>query len=206
MSVENEIRDMFNERYREGNTPWDSGISPPELLEAIASPPQGLPKRMLDIGCGTGTNCLTLALQGWETTGVDFSPLAIEAAQRKIAERADEIARAGGSARFLVADVTQLPAPAPTGRFSLLLDLGCLNGIPPVSRPAYAQMVAQHAAPGALYLLYTHLPLEGRERPIGCSPEEVDHLFAGTFRLERREFGVAPQGGESMWNWLRRVP
>lgn len=205
MPFENDIHEMFNERYRVGETPWDTGISPPELLEAIKNPPTGLPRRMLDIGCGTGTNCLTLAQRGWQTVGVDFAQLAIETARQKAQAVAEDIARAGGSTQFLVADVTRLAPPAPKDRFSLLLDLGCLNGIPLDSRADYARMVAEQALPEALFLLYAHLPVVGRERPRGIAPEELDQLLAGTFRLERRELGTAPQGGHSMWNWLRRV-
>jgi SAM-dependent methyltransferase len=205
LPFENDIHEMFNERYRAGETPWDTGVSPPELLEAIENPPAELPRRMLDIGCGTGTNCLTLARRGWHTVGVDFAPLAIDAARQKMQVFADDIARAGGSARFLVADVTRLAPPASDERFSLLLDLGCLNGIPPALHADYARMVAEQALPGALFMLYTHLPVAGRERPRGVMPEELDQLLATAFRLERREMGTAPQGGQSMWNWLRRV-
>lgn len=205
MLFENDIHEMFNERYRQGETPWDTGISPPELLEAIENPPVGLLRRMLDIGCGTGTNCLTLALRGWHTVGIDFAQLAIDTATQKAQAVADDIERVGGSTRFFVADVTQLAPPAPADRFSLLLDLGCLNGIPPERYTDYARMVAEQAMPGALFLLYAHLPVAGRERPRGITPDELDRLLAGAFRLERREMGSAPQGGQSMWNWLRRV-
>jgi len=196
---------MFNERYRSGETPWDTGISPPELLAAIENPPEGLPRHMLDIGCGTGTNCLTLARRGWHTVGADFAPLAIDIARQKMQSLADDITRAGGSARFLVADVTRLAPPALDERFSLLLDLGCLNGIPLALHADYAKMVEQQALPGALFLLYAHLPVAGRERPRGTTPDEIDALFAPAFQLERREMGYAPQGGQSMWNWLRRI-
>ena len=206
MPFENEILHMFNERYRIGQTPWDTGISPPELLESIENPPTGLPRRMLDIGCGTGTNCLTLAQHGWHTVGVDFAPLAIDIARQKTQAHADDIARAGGSTHFLVADITRLAPPPLDERFSLLLDLGCLNGIPSSLHNDYTKKVAEQALPGALFLLYAHLPLAGRERPHGVTPDELDSLFAPTFRLERREMGTAPQGGQSMWNWLRRMP
>jgi SAM-dependent methyltransferase len=205
MPFENEIQEMFNERYRGGETPWDTGISPPELLEALENPPEGLPRRMLDIGCGTGTNCLTLAQHGWHTVGTDFAPLAIDIARQKIQVLVDDIARADGSARFLIADVTRLVPPPLDERFSLLLDLGCLNGIPSARHADYAKMVEQQALPGALFLLYAHLPVTGRERPRGVTPDELDSLLAPAFRLERREMGTAPQGGQSMWNWLRRV-
>lgn len=205
MLSENDIHEMFNERYRSGETPWDTGVSPPELLEAIANPPSELPRRMLDIGCGTGTNCLTLARQGWQVVGVDFAQVAIDIATQKAQAAADEITRAGGHVRFFVADATRLAPPAPDERFSLLLDLGCLNGIQLERRTDYARMTAEQAMPGALFLLYAHLPVAGRERPRGVTPDELDQLLAGTFRLERREMGTAPQGGSSMWNWLRRV-
>src|SRR5689334_21905005 len=39
------------------NPPWDSGISPPELLEFIQTHPAG---KAIDLGCGTGTNVITL--------------------------------------------------------------------------------------------------------------------------------------------------
>ncbi len=145
-----------------------------------------------------------LRARGGQTVGVDFAPLAIERANQKAKVIADDIARAGGSVYFIQADVTQLAAPAPDERYSLLLDLGCLNGIPPVLRDRYAQMVAQQAMPGALFLLYAHFPGTGINRPPGCTPEEIDRLFSPEFRLERRELGMAPQGGRSMWNWLRR--
>ena len=205
MLSEQEIWELFNERYRLGETPWDTGISPPELLEAIGHPPAGLALRMLDLGCGTGTNCLALALRGWQTVGVDFAPLAIEAARRKAQAAADDIARVGGSASFLVTDVTRLAAPASADRFSLILDLGCLNGIPLERHADYARVVAEQALPGALLLLYAHLLVAGRERPRGLTPDELDQLLAGAYHLERREMGTAPQGGASMWNWLRRL-
>ncbi len=204
MTLDNDPQKSFNEYYRSGHMPWDSGITPPELIEAVTGPAALPPGRMLDIGCGTGTNCLTLARLGWQTVGVDFVPLAIDRANQKAAAAVDEIARAGGSASFIEMDVTQLAPPAPDERYALLLDLGCLNGVLPELRARYAQVVAQQAMPGALFLLYAHFPDINRNRPPGCTSEEVDRLFGAEFRLERRELGTAPQGGRSMWNWLRR--
>src|SRR5512135_1027524 len=68
-----------------GRPPWDSGISPPELLNFISNRPAG---RAIDIGCGTGTNVVTLAQHGWVVTGIDFVPRAIQLAKRK-AEKAN---------------------------------------------------------------------------------------------------------------------
>jgi SAM-dependent methyltransferase len=198
------LEQRFTQMYLEGPVPWDSGISPPELLTAIQGP-EALPAgRALDVGCGTGTNSLTLALLGWRALGVDFAAPAIARAEAKAAEMQPKLATSGGAVVFLKADVTQLAPPARGERKNLILDIGCLNGIPYERRPDYARVMAEQAAPGALYLLYTHLPRHDRAAPFGCTPQELDALFSTSFVLENRVMGLAPQGGESVWNWLKR--
>ena len=197
-----EAQQRFTERYLEGTIPWDTEISPPELLEAISGPDALPPGRALDIGCGTGTNSLTLARLGWQVLGVDFAEPAIARANIKAENEQQEIARAGGSVRFLRADVTCLEAPSIP--YNLVFDLGCLNGIPYTLRSNYARIVAEQAALGALFLGYTHLPNPDRKGPIGCTPEEIEELFGRAFILERQEMGYELGSAVSMWNWLLR--
>src|SRR4030066_306033 len=83
--------------------PWDTGVSPPELLAHIERHPPG---RALDLGCGTGTNVITLAQHGWQVTGVDFAWRAIRQAQRKAK-------RAGVLVDLRVGDVTRLEGGGP---------------------------------------------------------------------------------------------
>lgn len=40
-------------------------------------------RRVLDVGCGEGTNAITLAMLGARVTGIDISPKAIELAERR---------------------------------------------------------------------------------------------------------------------------
>jgi SAM-dependent methyltransferase len=200
------LEQRFTQMYLEGPVPWDSGISPPELLEAIQGP-EALPAgRALDVGCGTGTNSLTLALLGWRVLGVDFAAPAIARAQAKAEAAQPQLAQAGGAVIFLRANVTQLAPPSALERMNLILDIGCLNGVPYEHRLDYAQVMAEQAAPGALFLLYTHLPRPERAAPFGCTPRELDDLLSASFVLENRVMGLAPQGGESIWNWLKRRP
>jgi hypothetical protein len=140
------------------------------------------------------------------TKTVDFAAPAIVQAQTKAAQAQAQLAQARGSVTFMQADVTRLAPPASSEQNNLLLDIWCLNGIPAALRPAYAQVLTQQATPSALLLLYAHLPRPDGTGPAGCTPDELDALFAATFVLERRVMGQAPQGGASMWNWFRRRP
>ncbi|MFQ6101503.1 MAG: class I SAM-dependent methyltransferase [Anaerolineae bacterium] len=59
---------LFDLQYLLGRSPWDTGVTPPEVVELIASG-DFPPGRALDLGCGTGTNGITLARHGWEVVG-----------------------------------------------------------------------------------------------------------------------------------------
>ena len=60
-------------------------------------------RRVHDLGCGPGRHLLYLAAEGFETTGSDVSPAAVETSRRHLRE-------AGLSAPVTLADMTDLPA------------------------------------------------------------------------------------------------
>lgn len=184
---------FFDLRYLLGRAPWDTGVTPPEVVEWIEgeASPAG---RALDLGCGTGTNSLYLARHGWEVVGVDFSALAIGQARRKAR-------RFRKTVRFHRADVADLSFLS--GPFDLALDIGCLHAVPPERREAYAAGLARLVRPGGLYMLYAFTP---RSETTGIGPEDVRRLFAPAFALERQEGGEDPTGPSSAWYWLRRQP
>jgi len=72
----------WNARYQSNDTPWDSGRPSAELQRIVAELDLG-PQRTLEIGCGTGTNAVYLAQHGFQVTGIDLSPVAIEQAVQK---------------------------------------------------------------------------------------------------------------------------
>lgn len=191
----------FSLMYRRGRTPWDTGVSPPELVAAIEGAAKLPPGRALDIGCGTGTNALYLARHGWHAVGVDFAAPAIARARAKVAHAG----ALRGSVRFLQGDATRL-ASLPLGpSFTLVLDLGCFHGIPTEQRRSYAASVARCAAPGAVFLLYAFGPRSIAGRPAGITPDEVRACFAPAFTVERVVEGTdTSRGFASAWYWLRR--
>lgn len=66
----------WDQRYA-GSTVWSGSVNP--QLPAETSSLQ--PGRALDVGCGEGADAVWLAERGWEVTGVDFSPVALEKAK-----------------------------------------------------------------------------------------------------------------------------
>jgi cyclopropane fatty-acyl-phospholipid synthase-like methyltransferase len=184
----------FDLQYLLGRARWDTGVTPPEVVEQIERGDL-TPGRALDLGCGTGTNCIYLARHGWEAVGVDFSALAIRRARRKAR-------RAGVDCRFYQADVTDLAFL--TGPFDLALDIGCLHSVPPEGWARYAAGLARLVRPGGHYMLYAFTPRSDRSKSRGLAPEEVRRRFAPAFAVERQEGGDDPTGPRSAWYWLRR--
>jgi SAM-dependent methyltransferase len=176
---------LFEVWYRLGRPPWDTGVTPPEIVALVEG---RTPGRALDLGCGTGTNALYLARRGWDVVGVDFAQRAIDLAKR----------RAAGTAgvRFLRGDVTDLPE---LGVFDLAYDIGCLHAVPAERRPRYVASLARSLRPAAPYALYAFTD-GGAGRP-GIAPADVERLFAEDFRLERYEEGT---GRPSRWYFFAR--
>jgi cyclopropane fatty-acyl-phospholipid synthase-like methyltransferase len=185
----------FDLRYLLGWPPWDTQVTPPEVVELVEG--ESLPPgRALDLGCGTGTNCIYLARHGWEVVGVDFSILAIRRAWRKAR-------RAGVDCQFYRGDVTDLAFLADP--FDLMLDIGCLHSLPQERWERYAAGVARLVRPGGLYLLYAFTSQPDQSAPRGVASEGIRSLFAPAFAMERKEGGEDPSGPQSAWYWLRRL-
>ena len=189
---------FFRLMYRRGFTPWDSGVSPPELVGVIEGARRLAPSRALDLGCGTGTTSVYMASNGWQVTGVDFVPRPIRVARAKAAS-------AGVSVAFLVGDVTRLHELPIEPAFDLLFDQGCFHSLPDRARPAYVHEVSRMARSGATFLLYAfgRQPDVPRRRffPKGITPDEVQSLFAD-FEMVEATPGTDPF--DSHWYTLRR--
>src|SRR5215467_1039574 len=110
----------WNEDYEKGDAPWDAGAPDPHLVSLVGSG-RVAPGRTLEIGCGTGTNALWLATQGFDVIGVDVAQLAIDKARAKAAA-AGAVA---GACRFELLDF--LAAAPPGGPFDLVFDRGCFH-------------------------------------------------------------------------------
>jgi methyl halide transferase len=107
----------WNESYVAGDTPWDTGEADNHLVEFVHSGAV-TPGQALDIGCGTGTNALWLAGQGFKTLGVDVASAAIEQACAKARDVKSDC-------RFETLDF--LNGMVSGGPFDLVFDRGCFH-------------------------------------------------------------------------------
>lgn len=179
----------FDLRYLLG-PPWDTGVSPPELMEYIET---NSPGRAVDIGCGTGTNVLTLARHHWNVTGLDISGLALHLARRRIAQ-------AGCQAAFVRGDFTgdiNLP-----NSIDLALDIGCFHGI--VDRGRYLDRLTGILRPGGHWLLYAFMKRAASDA-IGLGGTELEAILGHGYRLLKRSDGMERHARPSAWFLFQRA-
>jgi len=128
--------------YRLGFHPWDRML-PKELSDVVTALPPG---RALDLGSGLGTKAVFMATHGWNVTGVEYVPRALEEARRRAS-------RAGVKVDFRRGDVTRLGDLKLEPGYNLVFDFGCFHGLKSHQRDAYVRGVNELAASGATLLM-----------------------------------------------------
>jgi cyclopropane fatty-acyl-phospholipid synthase-like methyltransferase len=181
------LRRLFFQYSYFRRPPWDTGISPPELFEYIGSHKPG---RAIDIGCGTGTNVITLARAGWQVTGVDFAPRAIRLARQKLL-------MAGVQAQVQVNDATKLKGIY--GPFDLVLDLGCFHGISSEGRIRYLQQLQRTLAPNGFWLMYGFVRPAADHSSTGLTEGDIENISSRLKLLSRQEGFDDKRGRSSAW-------
>ena len=174
---------MFNFWYFRKPS-WDSGITPPELFEFIQSHPAG---RAIDLGCGTGTNILTLAKTGWQVTGIDFAPRAIQIAKRKLKQQNIQ-------AQLLVGDVTHFKV---NSQFDLALDIGCFHGVK--NKADYLTQLDKILAPNGFWLIYGFFKSDPHLSGPGLVDTDLNMISAQALTLLSRRDGFDKRERPSAW-------
>ncbi|MDG3014313.1 class I SAM-dependent methyltransferase [Speluncibacter jeojiensis] len=158
--------------YRVGFTPWErAGARFVAVLDVFLAREGLTPGRALDVGCGTGRHAIELASRGWQVTGLDRVPLALERARRRAAAAQVDVT-------FVEADVTNLPAGVGDG-FDLVIDLGCFHGLGVAERDAYGRGLDLAASPGANLLMFAFAPQRlPRLLPRGVSRADLERALS----------------------------
>ena len=165
------LRSMFD-----GLAPtWETRIGPHHLWAldlALEDVPQ--PRRVLDLGTGTGVVALALGERypGAEVVGVDLSSGMIEEARSKLPPAL------AGRVRFEVGDAAALEYP--DGAFDLVV---LSNMIP------FADELSRVVAPGGTLVLSFS---KGAETPIYVAPERLRRELGSRGFTEFAEFSAEP--------------
>ncbi len=200
-----QVQEMF---YRKAKTPsdlpWHRDSPDGFLVEAVESRSQ--PGKALDLGCGSGVFSVYMAKRGWDVTGIDFMPRAIEMAK----ERAE---REKARVTWVNADLLEWKAPH---RFDLVLDSGCLHSLIGGDRARYRAQLLSWLAPGGDYIL-GHFGKRGffDWRPVGPARRtrrEIVDLFSSDLKEHKYETmlmtGIALPIGPTVQGqgfWFRRA-
>jgi SAM-dependent methyltransferase len=156
------FRRLYRAAKRPEDLPWHRDEPPGLLVEALnAGRGAGT---ALDVGCGAGTYSMYMARRGYQVTGVDFMPEAVELLRRQAAD----------SGLKITAVQSDILVWAPPHAFDVVLDVGCLHSLGAERRALYKARLLRWLAPGGDFVL-VHCGRRGwwDRWPIG--PDRVAH-------------------------------
>jgi len=128
--------------------------------------------------------------------GVDFVRRAINLA-RKNAEQYDV------QVDLRVEDVTRLDSV--TGKFDLVLDMGCYHSLPPSTRQSYILKIDQLLADNGTLLLYLFITPSSEISSSGASPADI-RFITEKLQLVKRQDGTERGLRPSAWLTLQKRP
>jgi 2-polyprenyl-3-methyl-5-hydroxy-6-metoxy-1,4-benzoquinol methylase len=171
--------------------PWDTKQTPPEVQDYIEN---HLPGKALDLGCGTGTNAITLAKNGWQVIGIDFVSKAIRTARKKAKQAQVDI-------DFRVDDVTKLSGVEET--FDLILDIGCYHNLDANGMKAYRSNINRLLGNNGTFLLYTFFRNLGSKSQSGVAVADIE-AFSPPLILISRMDGLERGSRPASWLTYRK--
>lgn len=175
-----------------GKPPWDTGETPPEIVEHLINQEPGM---ALDIGCGTGTNVIFLAQKGWRVIGIDFIPRAIRTARKKA--RGLDL-----PVEFQVQDVADR---FDLGKeFDLVYDIGCFHSLSYEQRGSYLDNLLRHLKPEGYFMVYGWLA-ESTDNQRGIREKDIQE-FSQVLTVIDRTDSTERDRWASVWIKFQQAP
>ena len=192
-TLEQHLKESWDEAYKRHDfreLPWET-VKPDEELVRILREEKIKECKVLDIGCGSGTNSIFLAKNGFDVVGVDISPTAIEIAKK----RAED---AGVKVEFLVANAYALKFAK--NSFDFVFDRGCFHHIPVEYRGKYVKQNHLLLAEKGKYYLHAFSDRNGWHQENLFSLEKIKSYFGDYFKiLEAEEIEHTTPDGEKVY-------
>lgn len=160
-------------RYQTKDMPWEKGEPSPGLVDFLAGHPELKRGTILVPGCGTGHDVRVWAKAGFDVTGYDIAPSAIELSKEKTKA-------AGLSATFVSGNFLLDPPPQ---LFDWIFEHTLFCAIDPALRDDYVQAILRWLKPGGQYLAVNYLIPDKEGPPFGTTREEQLERFSPHFEL-----------------------
>jgi len=174
----------------------------------------GMPKTVVDLGCGTGNLSIPLARSGFSVYGIDLSAEMLSVARSKWDEPSAGTGRRDdpGTIRWLQQDMRDWELPYPADAVISFCD--CLNYLTePEDVSATIRRTYEGLAPGGLFLFDVHSPRQleryAEEQPFVYDEPDIAYLWVSDYDEERREIEhsltffireeQASRGGETLY-------
>ncbi len=168
-------REFWQQRFEDGNLPWDRGGSNPQLAAWLSSGVLGPGRSVVVPGCGSGHEVAELAAAGCEVTAIDYAPAAVEITRERL--------RSAGhlTAQVQIADVLQW---CPASPCDAVYEQTCLCALHPDHWGRYAEQLFAWLRPsGQLCALFLQARRESAARgliegpPYHCDINAMRALF-----------------------------
>ena len=193
MAQDSSLPDFWCKRYLSDVMPWDAGGVPEEFMQYSQ---QITPQHTIFIpGCGTGYEVGWLAERGYAVEAIEFSPAALEMAQKVLGEFAQHI-HAG-----------DFFTHQPNKPFDWVYERAFLCALPRKMWTIYAEQMANIIAPNGVLAGYFFIGDHPKGPPFGISQAELTTLLSPHFILESDQASVAPLpvfAGKERWQVWRR--
>lgn len=196
------VRDYFNQAYQERSPrqhEWTAGTANPEIVNLVYEGIIPVGSKVLEIGCGLGTESIFLAVRGMNVTALDISAEAIEVGRRLANAYDVEVDwRVGDVLKMEVADK----------EYDVVSDQGCFHHMTNEERPQYLQEVLRVLKPGGMFILRCFSDkIPGGPQPRRISSDELLDMFHPALKLEHMELILSfsteqrtrPQGWFTIW-------
>jgi SAM-dependent methyltransferase len=191
----------WEDAYRKGTPPWDAGKPHAELLRVLDEK-HFTSGSLLELGCGTGADCVYLASRRFDVTAIDCSPIALERARGR-AEQQDALLR------FVLGDAFEFAQTSE--QFDIVYDSGFYHCARLVNLEKYLDMLWRVTHPGSFYFcLAGAIREESEEGPPQVSEDDIHNELGRLFELVQlrptRLECAEKKEGYPAWSCLMRRP